>query len=64
MPNTEERILAMATGMAGSIEQARHWYYRKPVPGWAGKTAYELVCEGKVDKVLAYLESVKGGSYA
>ena len=64
MPNAEERMLAMATEMAGSFEQARYWYHHKPMPGWAGRTAHDLVSEGKADKVLAYLESVRAGVHA
>ena len=58
------RILAMATEMAGSEKQATIWFKHQPIPGWAGKTAFDLVAEGKADKVLAYLESVRAGVYA
>lgn len=58
------RILAMATEMAGSEERAAIWFKHQPIPGWAGKTAYDLVREGKTDKVLAYLEAVRSGVYA
>ena len=37
---------------------------RNAAGGWAGKTAYDLVGEGKADKVLAYLEAVRSGVYA
>jgi hypothetical protein len=40
------------------------WFTRQPIPGWAGKTAYDLVQEGKADRVLAYLEAVKSGVYS
>ncbi len=58
------RILAMAGEMAGSDERAAIWFKHQPIPGWAGKTAYDLVGEGKADKVLAYLEAVRSGVYA
>lgn len=58
------RILAMAGEMAGSEERAAIWFKHQPLPGWAGKTAYDLVREGKSDKVLAYLEAVRSGVYA
>lgn len=58
------RILAMATEMAGSEERAAIWFKHQPIPGWAGKTAHDLVREGKADKVLAYLEAVRSGVYA
>ena len=58
------RILAMAAEMTGSDARAAIWFKHQPIPGWAGKTAYDLVGEGKGDKVLAYLESVRAGIYA
>lgn len=58
------RILAMAGEMAGDEQRAAIWFKHQPIPGWAGKTAYDLVREGKADKVLAYLESVRSGVYA
>lgn len=58
------RILAMAGEMAGSEERAAIWFKHQPLPGWGGKTAYDLVGEGKSDKVLAYLEAVRSGVYA
>lgn len=58
------RILAMVAEMAGDESRAAVWFKHQPIPGWAGKTAYDLVSEGKADKVLAYLESVRSGVYA
>lgn len=58
------RILAMATEMAGDETRAIVWFKHQPIPGWAGKTAYDLTAEGKSDRVLAYLESVRAGVYA
>jgi hypothetical protein len=58
------RILSMAGEMAGGEQRAAIWFKHQPIPGWAGKTAYDLVREGKADKVLAYLEAVRSGVYA
>jgi hypothetical protein len=58
------RILAMAGEMAGGEERAAIWFKHQPIPGWAGKTAYDLVREGRAEKVLAYLEAVRSGVYA
>jgi hypothetical protein len=58
------RVLAMAGEMTGTPERAAIWFKHQPIPGWAGKTAYDLVREGKADKVLAYLEAVRSGVYA
>jgi len=58
------RILAMAAEMAGDGPRAALWFKHQPIPGWAGKTAFDLVRERKADKVLAYLEAVRSGVYA
>ena len=58
------RILAMAAEMAGDENRAVIWFKHQPIPGWAGKTAYDLVGEGKSGRVLAYLEAVRSGVYA
>ena len=58
------RILAVASEMAGDDRRAALWFKHQPIPGWAGKTAGDLVREGKADKVLAYLEAVRAGVYA
>ena len=58
------RILAMVAEMAGGEDRAAIWFKHQPIPGWEGKTAYDLVRAGKADKVTAYLESVRMGVYA
>ncbi len=58
------RILSMAGEMAGDEQRAAIWFKHQPIPGWAGKTAYDLVRDGKADKVLSYLEAVRSGVYA
>ncbi len=64
MEDAKVRILTLAGEMAGDERRALTWFEQQPIPGWAGKTAYDLVQEGKADKVLAYLEAVKSGVYA
>ena len=58
------RILSMASEMAGDEQRAAIWFKHQPIPGWAGKTAYDLVHDGKAEKVLSYLEAVRSGVYA
>lgn len=57
-------ILALAAKMAGGEDRAVNWFEHQPIPGWAGKTACDLVREGKADKVLAYLKATRAGVYA
>jgi len=58
------RILKMAEELAGDEQRAVIWFEEQPIPGWDGKTAYDLVQGGKADQVLDYLETVKSGVYA
>ncbi|WP_410055154.1 MbcA/ParS/Xre antitoxin family protein [Microvirga sp. Mcv34] len=64
MDETTLRILAIAEEMAGDKQRAAIWFEQQLIPGWGGKTAYELVQEGKADKVLDYLEALRSGVYA
>jgi len=57
-------ILALAAEMAGGEDRAVNWFEHQPIPGWAGKTACDLVREGKADKVLAYVKATRAGVYA
>nr|WP_321525622.1 antitoxin Xre/MbcA/ParS toxin-binding domain-containing protein [uncultured Cohaesibacter sp.] len=57
-------ILNLASEMTGSDQRAALWFKHQPIPGWAGKTAFELVSERKSDRVLAYLRSVQSGAYS
>lgn len=57
-------ILAIAIEMTGEKNRAAIWFKHQPIPGWAGKTAYDLVGEGKIDKVADYLDSIQLGMYA
>jgi hypothetical protein len=54
----------MAAEMTGDDQRAAIWFKHQPIPGWAGKTSYDLVRERKADKVPAYLEAVRSGAYA
>jgi uncharacterized protein (DUF2384 family) len=64
MDDATLRILTMAEEMAGNKQRAATWFEQQPIPGWDGKTAYDLVQEGKADKVMDYLEAVKSGVYS
>ena len=64
MDDATLQILTLAKEMAGDEQRTVFWFKHQPIPGWAGKTAYDLVEEGRADKVLAYLEAVKSGVYA
>lgn len=57
------RIIARATDLSGEEGRAIIWFKYQPIPGW-GKTAEELVEEGRADAVLEDLERMAEGVYS
>lgn len=58
------RILSLAAEMAGDEGRAAVWFKHQPIPGFAGKTAYDLARDGRTDAVIDYLDGVCAGVYA
>jgi transcriptional regulator with XRE-family HTH domain len=58
------RLLAFATEMAGSFEDAVDWFKHTPIVSMGTKTAMEHVKDGKVEWVYRYLEGIYNGAYA
>lgn len=48
----------------GSELMAYAWYRSQPLPGFDGRTAMQLVREGKSQQVLDYIDAVDAGVYA
>ncbi|AAV97277.1 hypothetical protein SPOA0141 (plasmid) [Ruegeria pomeroyi DSS-3] len=48
----------------GSELMAYAWYRSEPLPGFDGRTAMQLVQEGKVQQVLDYVDAVDAGVFA
>lgn len=40
------------------------WFITEPLAGFAGRTAKQLVEEGRVEDVIRYIDSVDAGSHA
>ncbi|MDF2810632.1 MAG: transcriptional regulator [Microvirga sp.] len=57
------RILALAEEMTGDDRRTATWFTQQSIPAWAGKTASELVVQGRAETVRNYLESVRAGVY-
>lgn len=58
------RVLALACEMAGDEARAAIWFKHQPIPGFAGKTAYDLAQAGQAEAVIDYLDQVRAGVYA
>ncbi|MDE0241478.1 MAG: MbcA/ParS/Xre antitoxin family protein [bacterium] len=48
----------------GSPLMAYAWYRSEPLPGFEGRTAMQLVQEGKAQQVLEYIDAVDAGVFA
>lgn len=48
----------------GSAMIAYAWYRSEPLPGFSGRTAMQLVKEGRSDEVLDYVDAVDAGVHA
>lgn len=48
----------------GSELMAYAWYRSEPLPGFDGRTAMQLVQEGRTQQVLDYIDAVDAGVFA
>ena len=48
----------------GSELMAYAWYRAEPLPGFDGRTAMQLVRDGKAQQVLDYIDAVDAGVFA
>jgi Protein of unknown function (DUF2384). len=57
-------IINMVALRFGSKMIAYAWYRSEPLPGFSGRTAMQLVREGRANEVLEYINAVDAGIYA
>ncbi|BCM20954.1 antitoxin Xre/MbcA/ParS toxin-binding domain-containing protein [Mesorhizobium sp. J8] len=48
----------------GSALISYAWYRSEPLPGFSGRTAMQLVREGRANEVLDFIDAVDAGIYA
>lgn len=48
----------------GDTDAAFEWFCERPLPSFGGRTAADLVREGRMDAVKAYVERVGAGGFA
>lgn len=48
----------------GSALMAYAWYRSEPLPGFSGRTAMQLVRDGRADEVFDYIDAVDAGVHA
>ena len=56
------QVISAALEVAQDRDRAFFWYRNAPIPEFQHRTAEQLVADHKTDPVLAYLQSVGGGS--
>jgi Protein of unknown function (DUF2384) len=56
----KDRIMSAAEAVSGDHDKAV-WWLCQPLAAFAGKTALELVAEGRTDDVIGYLQSCESG---
>jgi len=55
------KAIAAAAAMTGNVDKAIYWFRNEPTADYRYKTAAELVAEGQLGAVLAYLEDLRHG---
>lgn len=56
------KVITAAAALAGDVDRALYWFKNEPIAVYRHKTAAELVAEGRLDAVLAYLEDLGNGA--
>jgi predicted XRE-type DNA-binding protein len=56
------QVISAALEVAQDRDHAFYWYRNAPIPEFGHRTAEQLVADHKTEAVLAYLQSVRGGS--
>ena len=64
MTPDSEAILALAEPRFGSVERARRWFEKEPLPGYGGQTAQQLVEAERAAEVLEFIVAVDAGIHS
>lgn len=56
------KAISAAAAVTGDIDKALYWYRNEPIGDYGYKTAAELVAEGHLEAVLAYLRDLENGA--
>lgn len=56
------KAILAAAALTGDLERAIYWFRNEPIADYRQKTAAELVGEGHLDAVLAYLDDLRHGA--
>jgi ABC-type taurine transport system substrate-binding protein len=56
------KAIMAAAELTGDVAKAIYWYRNEPIAEYGHKTAAELVAEGHVEAVLAYVRDLANGA--
>ena len=56
------KVISAATELTGDLDKAIYWYRNEPIADYGHRTAAELVADGEVEAVLAYLRDLENGA--
>lgn len=56
------KAITAAAALTGDIDKALYWFRNEPITDYGHKTAAELVAEGHLEGVLAYLRDLANGA--
>lgn len=56
------KAISAAAELTGDVQKALYWYRNEPIAAYGRKTAAELVAEGHLQAVLAYLRDLENGA--
>jgi hypothetical protein len=56
------KVISAAAELTGALDKAIYWYRNDPIGDYCHKTAAELVAEGHVEAVLAYIRDLGNGA--
>lgn len=56
------KAISAATELTGDVDTAFYWYRNEPIGDYGHRTAAELVANGQVEAVLAFVRDLENGA--
>lgn len=56
------KAISAAAVLTGDLQKAIYWYRNEPIADYGHRTAAELVAEGEIEAVLAYVRDLENGA--
>lgn len=56
------KVISAAAELTGDLQKAIYWYRNEPIADHGHRTAAELVADGEIEAVLAYIRDLESGA--